>query len=90
MFGQPNEERQAMATDIKRCARAPSRRSPVLATADCLLAAAVIALYEPHAAGAAPQLIRYSTGGGAGPNDIETVVFLDWVDASYLPFPCSR
>jgi sulfonate transport system substrate-binding protein len=84
MFGQPNEERQTMPTDIKRCARTPSRRSPLPATAACLLAAAAIAFYEPHVASAAPQLIRYSTGGGIGPNEIETVVFLDWMKQNVL------
>ena len=30
-------------------------------------------------ASAAPVTIRYATGGGIGPNEMETVIFLDWM-----------
>ena len=41
-------------------------------------------LVAPQSAQSAPQLIRYSTGGGIGPNEIETVVFLDWMKQNVL------
>lgn len=62
-----------------------SRRSLLRAAGGTTLAAAfggVVA--APHVARAAPQLIRYSTGGGIGPNEIETVVFLDWMKQNVL------
>jgi hypothetical protein len=33
---------------------------------------------------AAPPEIRYSTGGGIGPNEMETVIFLDWMRENVL------
>jgi len=49
------------------------------------LAAGTLAVIgAPHVARAAPTLIRYSTGGGIGPNEMETVVFLDWMKANVL------
>ena len=62
----------------------PSRRSVLRATGAGVLTAAVSNLCAPHVARAAPQLIRYSTGGGIGPNEIETVVFLDWMKQNVL------
>ena len=41
-------------------------------------------LLAPRTANSAPQVIRYSTGGGIGPNEIETVVFLDWMKQNVL------
>ncbi len=41
-------------------------------------------LLAPRTADSAPQVIRYSTGGGIGPNEIETVVFLDWMKQNVL------
>jgi sulfonate transport system substrate-binding protein len=38
----------------------------------------------PRIARAAPTLIRYATGGGIGPNEMETVVFLDWMKQNVL------
>jgi NitT/TauT family transport system substrate-binding protein len=38
----------------------------------------------PRRAGAAPVLIRYATGGGIGPNEMETVIFLDWMKENVL------
>jgi len=49
-----------------------------------LAAGAVALIGAPHVARAAPTLIRYSTGGGIGPNEMETVVFLDWMKANVL------
>jgi sulfonate transport system substrate-binding protein len=28
---------------------------------------------------AAPVVIRYATGGGIGPNEMETIFYLDWM-----------
>jgi NitT/TauT family transport system substrate-binding protein len=36
-------------------------------------------------ASAAPVTIRYATGGGIGPNEIETIVFLDYLKQNVLP-----
>jgi sulfonate transport system substrate-binding protein len=33
---------------------------------------------------AAPVTIRYATGGGIGPNEMETVIFLDWMQKNVL------
>lgn len=33
---------------------------------------------------AAPITIRYATGGGIGPNEMETVIFLDWMQKNVL------
>jgi NitT/TauT family transport system substrate-binding protein len=33
---------------------------------------------------AAPPEIRYSTGCGIGPNEMETVIFLDWMRENVL------
>ena len=35
-------------------------------------------------ASAAPVTIRYATGGGIGPNEMETVIFLDWMQKNVL------
>ena len=35
-------------------------------------------------AGAAPTTIRYATGGGIGPNEMETVIYLDWMQKNVL------
>src|ERR1700687_1649251 len=64
--------------------RALSRRSLLRATGYGALAAGFGSLVAPHVLRAAPQLIRYSTGGGIGPNEIETVVFLDWMKQNVL------
>jgi sulfonate transport system substrate-binding protein len=47
-------------------------------------AAAATLLAAPRIARAAPTLIRYATGGGIGPNEMETVVFLDWMKQNVL------
>jgi sulfonate transport system substrate-binding protein len=33
---------------------------------------------------AAPTVIRYATGGGIGPNEMETVIYLDWMQKNVL------
>src|ERR1700754_3071877 len=38
----------------------------------------------PSRASAAPVTIRYATGGGIGPNEMETVIFLDWMQKNVL------
>jgi len=47
-------------------------------------AAAATVLAAPRVARAAAPLIRYATGGGIGPNEMETVVFLDWMKQNVL------
>src|SRR5947209_9817851 len=33
---------------------------------------------------AAPVAIRYATGGGIGPNEMETIIYLDWMQSNVL------
>ena len=35
-------------------------------------------------AGAAPVTVRYATGGGIGPNEMETIIYLDWMKENVL------
>ncbi len=35
-------------------------------------------------ADAAPATIRYATGGGIGPNEMETIIYLDWMQKNVL------
>ncbi len=37
-----------------------------------------------RSAAAAPVTIRYATGGGIGPNEMETIVYLDWMQKNVL------
>src|SRR5262249_45484263 len=48
--------------------------------------AALVALGAPFVriARAAPVTIRYATGGGIGPNEMETVIYLDWMQKNVL------
>jgi NitT/TauT family transport system substrate-binding protein len=48
-------------------------------------ATALAASAWPRRAGAAPLAIRYATGGGIGPNEIETIIFLDYLKQNVLP-----
>ena len=60
----------------------PSRRAVVKSAAG--LAAFIGAPAIIRSASAAPTQIRASTGGGIGPNEIQTVVFLDWMRENVL------
>ncbi len=62
----------------------PSRRSLLRLAGGGVIAAALGGVAAPRVARAAPPLIRYSTGGGIGPNEIETVVFHDWMRQNVL------
>ena len=42
------------------------------------------AAFAGRRASAAPVTIRYATGGGIGPNEMETVIFLDWMKEKVL------
>jgi NitT/TauT family transport system substrate-binding protein len=66
----------------KLLAERPSRRTLMKSAAG--LAAVVAAPNIIGSAKAAPPLIRCSTGGGIGPNEIQTVVFLDWMRQNVL------
>lgn len=61
--------------------REPSRRSLLAVGA---AGAAALALPHVRAARAAPVAIRYATGGGIGPNEMETIIHLDWVQKNVL------
>ena len=58
----------------------PSRRSLLIAGA----AALALPPAPPRAARAAPVAIRYATGGGIGPNEMETIIHLDWLQHNVL------
>ena len=51
-----------------------------------LATGALTALGVPltRVARAAPVTIRYATGGGIGPNEMETVIYLDWMQKNVL------
>src|ERR1700753_1189911 len=78
--------RAGTTTDVTPCKSSrvlnPSRRAFLGAAsglAGFLAAPAVLR----HAMAAPPE-IRYSTGGGIGPNEMETVIFLDWMRQNVL------
>ncbi len=60
-----------------------SRRSLVKGGAT-LLAGATLFAPAVRRAAAAPVTIRYATGGGIGPNEMETVIYLDWMQKNVL------
>ena len=59
-----------------------TRRTLVAAGA----AGALTSLGSPfiRTARAAPVKIRYATGGGIGPNEMETIIYLDWMQKNVL------
>lgn len=59
-----------------------SRRAFLRASGAAVLAGG--APWRPRPSSAAPVLIRYATGGGIGPNEMETVIFLDWMKENVL------
>jgi sulfonate transport system substrate-binding protein len=59
-----------------------SRRKVVAAGAAGLVAG--IAAPFVRATRAAPTVIRYATGGGIGPNEMETIIYLDWMQKNVL------
>jgi NitT/TauT family transport system substrate-binding protein len=46
-------------------------------------AGAAFSVFSPRAS-AAPVMIRYATGGGIGPNEMETIIFLDYMKQNVL------
>ena len=50
------------------------------------VAAGTLALAMPFVrlARAAPATIRYATGGGIGPNEMETIIYLEWMQKNVL------
>ncbi|MGB7041322.1 MAG: PhnD/SsuA/transferrin family substrate-binding protein, partial [Xanthobacteraceae bacterium] len=60
-----------------------ARRS-LLAGSAMLIAGATVGAPFVRRASAAPVTIRYATGGGIGPNEMETVIFLDWMQKNVL------
>src|SRR5439155_16845297 len=61
----------------------PVSRRALMATS---AAAAVTGLFAPYVriARTAPVTIRYATGGGIGPNEMETIIYLDWMQKNVL------
>src|SRR5260370_28049961 len=47
---------------------------------------AITGLFAPYVrlARTAPVTIRYATGGGIGPNEMETIIYLDWMQKNVL------
>jgi sulfonate transport system substrate-binding protein len=60
-----------------------TRRTFVAAGATVAASAGVGAPFVRNAR-AAPVTIRYATGGGIGPNEMETVIYLDWMQKNVL------
>jgi len=58
-----------------------SRRMVLAGAAACV---AGIASPFVRTARAAPVTIRYATGGGIGPNEMETIIYLDWMQKNVL------
>lgn len=59
-----------------------SRRTVI--TGAAALTVASIATPFIRRASAAPVTIRYATGGGIGPNEIETLIYLEWMQKNVL------
>ena len=59
-----------------------TRRTVVAAGATGALAGLTAPFVRP--ARAAAQVIRYATGGGIGPNEMETIIYLDWMQKNVL------
>jgi sulfonate transport system substrate-binding protein len=67
--------------------RASSRLTTKLINRRRVIAAGLAAgLAAPfiRTASAAPVTIRYATGGGIGPNEMETLIYLDWMQRNVL------
>jgi sulfonate transport system substrate-binding protein len=60
-----------------------SRRRVIAGSAAVLASSAIFAPYI-RGASATATTIRYATGGGVGPNEMETVIFLDWMQKNVL------
>jgi NitT/TauT family transport system substrate-binding protein len=60
-----------------------SRRALLQAGATAL-AGATLGMPSWVVAQSSPVRIRYATGGGIGPNEMETVIFLDWMQKNVL------
>jgi sulfonate transport system substrate-binding protein len=62
--------------------RSLSRRTIVKTSAAALVAGSILPLGNAARAAAVP--IRYATGGGIGPNEMETIIFLDHLQKNVL------
>jgi sulfonate transport system substrate-binding protein len=62
----------------------PLSRRRILRTGLAATGAAALASWSGRAT-AAPVTIRYATGGGIGPNEMETIIFLDYLKQNVLP-----
>jgi sulfonate transport system substrate-binding protein len=63
-----------------------AQRFPSFNRRQILAAGAVTGLAAPfiRLASASPVTIRYATGGGIGPNEMETLIYLDWMQKNVL------
>lgn len=59
-------------------------RRRLLAAGAAAFGTSLLGIPSVRRASAAPTLIRYATGGGVGPNEIETVIFLEWMQKNVL------
>ncbi len=64
--------------------RSLSRRAVLSAGATGAAALAACSVLPPGAARAAAAPIRYATGGGIGPNEMETIIYLDYMQKNVL------
>jgi NitT/TauT family transport system substrate-binding protein len=58
-------------------------RRKVVAAGTALLVSSIGAPFV-RTSRAAPTTIRYATGGGIGPNEMETIIYLDWMQKNVL------
>jgi sulfonate transport system substrate-binding protein len=75
-------ERRSMEGPVTNRFSKPTRRALVTAGASGAMAGLFAA--KLRTARAAPVPIRYATGGGIGPNEMETIIYLDWMQKNVL------
>ena len=85
MTGKHATGKQATGNHATGTHAALTRRTLVAAGTTGALAGLCAPLIR--AARAAPTVIRYATGGGIGPNEMETVIYLDWMQKNVLKYP---
>lgn len=71
-----------MRNSVEKSSRASLSRRRLLQAGAA--AGAVALVGAPCIARAAPVLLRYATGGGIGPNEMETVIYLPWMQRNVL------
>jgi sulfonate transport system substrate-binding protein len=79
------DEPISMGDDAMQHTKPSASRRTLLKSGAALGGIALAGGFLSRAAQAEPVRIRYATGGGIGPTEIETVIFLDWMKQNVLP-----